>query len=58
MILISVAAPFLTARRQYRRKFVANRIQIYSRRGGMFMREPGPQAYRCLLSNRESRYFV
>lgn len=44
MILISGLAPFLTARRQYRRKFVANRIQIYSHRGGMFMREPGPSS--------------
>lgn len=58
MILISRLAPFLTAWWQYRRKFVANRIQIYSRRRGMFMRERKTPAYRCLLSNRESRYFV
>lgn len=58
MILISRLALFLTAWWQYRRKFVANRIQIYSCHRGMFMCERKTPAYRCLLSNRESRYFV
>lgn len=58
MIIISRLVPFLTAWWQYRRKFVANRIQIYSCQRGMFMRERKTSAYRCLLSNRESRYFV
>lgn len=53
MIIISRLVPFLTAWWQYRRKFVANRIQIYSCQRGMFMRERKTSAYRCLLSNRE-----